>query len=116
MDEFKYICEKCNFKTRYESHWKLHIETELHKTGTRKKRSDAVGDYKCDKCEYKTINIINMKRHKLNDHSTKEERKKGYKYYCEYCDVGSFSEDMMNKHKNTKKHLNIINILNSIKK
>jgi hypothetical protein len=29
--EYKFICDKCNFKTRYESHWKIHIETELHR-------------------------------------------------------------------------------------
>jgi hypothetical protein len=115
-EEYKYTCIKCNFRTQYESHWNLHINTELHKTGRRKKRSDATGECKCDKCDYKSINVVNVKQHKLNEHCSKEERKEGFKYYCEYCDIGSFSEDMFNKHKNTKKHINIINILNSIKK
>ncbi len=116
IEEYKFKCEKCNFKTRYESHWKIHIETELHKTGNRKKRCDAIGETKCDKCDYKSINIINIKRHKLNEHGTKEERKNGFKYYCEYCDIGTFSNDMYEKHKKTQKHLNILNVLNSIKK
>jgi hypothetical protein len=39
-NEYKYICEKCNYKCDYISQWNKHIETELHKTGKRKKRTN----------------------------------------------------------------------------
>ena len=38
--EYKYNCEKCNFKCNTKARWEAHITTELHKTGQRKKRSD----------------------------------------------------------------------------
>jgi len=114
-EEYKFKCEKCNYYTKYESHWKLHINTVLHQTGRRKKRSDTKEEHKCEKCNYKSKNIINLKQHKLNEHGTKEEREKEFKYYCEYCDIGSFSIDIMERHKNTEKHKNIINILNKLK-
>ena len=38
--EYKYSCEKCVYKCNYISQWNNHINTELHKTGLRKKRSD----------------------------------------------------------------------------
>ena len=76
----------------------------LHKTGQRKLRCDYKEPYKCDKCEYKHKNIVNYKIHLLNYHSTKEERKKEYTYYCELCDFGSFCENQLNKHNDTSKH------------
>ena len=47
-----------------------------------------------------------MKLHILNNHSTREEKKKGFKYYCEYCDMGTFAKFIYNKHIKTKKHKN----------
>ncbi len=38
--KYNFICEKCDYKCRFESHWKNHINTELHLTGQRKTRSD----------------------------------------------------------------------------
>lgn len=102
----KFKCEKCNFKCKFESMWLKHCETELHKTGTRKKRSDSKGIQKCEKCDYKTENQTTMKQHILNEHSTKEEREKGFKYYCKYCNYGTFSKDLHNRHVNTEKHKN----------
>lgn len=110
-EEYKFNCDKCNYRTKHESHWKIHIETELHKTGRRKKRSDIKEEYKCEQCEFKSKNVYNMKQHKLNEHSEKQERKKEFKYYCEYCDIGTFSEEIYEKHIKTQKHQNIINIL-----
>ena len=90
--EHKFNCEKCNFKCQYESQWKNHTDTELHKTGVKKKRSDIKEAYTCDKCEYKTKNIYTFKQHVLNEHGTKEERLKEFKYYCKYCDFGTYSK------------------------
>jgi hypothetical protein len=100
----KFICEKCNFKCKYKSLWEKHILTELHKTGKRKKRSDIKEDYKCNKCEYHTRNIITFKKHKLNVHSDKKTRSEEYKYYCKYCDYGTFSEKLIKNHTETIKH------------
>ena len=47
-----------------------------------------------------------MKQHVLNEHSTKEEREKGFKYYCKYCNYGTFSIDLYKRHNNTEKHKN----------
>jgi len=97
-------CEKCGFECRYKTQWNEHIETELHKTGKKKKRSDTKEPLKCEHCDYKTKNETTMKLHKLNVHSTKEERKSGFKYYCGYCDVGTFSKDIIENHENSQKH------------
>lgn len=103
-DEIKYVCEKCNFKCRFNSQWQKHIATELHTTGFKKKRSDIKDAYKCDKCPYETRNITMFKQHKLSEHGTKEEREANCKYYCKDCDFGTFSKDIFDKHINTNKH------------
>ena len=81
-----------------------YINTELHKTGTRKKRSDYKEPVKCDFCDYTTKNTITIKKHMLNKHKTKEERKKEFKFYCEPCNFGTFSKDTMEIHNNSEKH------------
>ena len=83
-ENIKFNCEKCGFKCRFESQWIKHIETELHKTGIKKKRSDIKEPYKCDKCLYETKNIVVFKQHKLTEHGTKEEREKEFKFYCKF--------------------------------
>ena len=45
-----------------------------------------------------------MKKHVLNEHSTKDEKKKEFKYYCENCYFGTFSKDTFELHNNTNKH------------
>jgi hypothetical protein len=50
------------------------------------------------------MNKNNFMTHKLNNHSTKEERKKEFKYYCEACDFGVFTESSYEKHKNSLRH------------
>ncbi len=45
-----------------------------------------------------------MNTHILNNHSTKEEKKLKYNYYCEYCDYGSFSKPLYEKHIKSNKH------------
>lgn len=103
-----HICEKCNYKCKYESEWKKHCESGLHKTGIRKKRSDYREVEKCDKCNYKIQNKVMMKQHYLNEHCGKKEREEGFKYYCNECDFGTFSEKTMLKHNNTEKHKKFI--------
>lgn len=50
-----------------------------------------------------------FKQHKLSEHSTKEDRKNGRKYYCDSCDFGTFSKDIFDKHTNTNKHKKFVN-------
>jgi hypothetical protein len=104
MEEYKYNCNICKFKCNYKSQWEIHIETELHKTGKKKKRSDCKNPYKCEKCNYVTKNIFTFKQHMLNEHSTKKEREEGFKFYCKYCDFGTFSSDLISTHNETEKH------------
>ncbi len=103
-NNYKYVCEQCNYKCNIISRWEKHINSELHKTGKKKIRSDFKGYRTCEKCDYKTLNIYSLKDHILNNHSTIEEREKEFKYYCKYCDYGTYSLDLMNNHNNTKKH------------
>jgi hypothetical protein len=100
----KFICVKCDFNCDISSRWEAHIKTILHQTGQRKKRSDYKEPIKCDKCVYETKNKMIMFQHKLNEHSTKEEREKKFKYYCKNCDYGSISKDLYEKHLETQKH------------
>ena len=109
--ENKYICEKCNFKCNTKASWEAHINTELHKTGQRKLRSDYKEPYKCEKCDYETKNITTMKIHKLNKHSTKEDREKEFTYYCKCCDYGSFSKDSFDIHNDTEKHKHYLSFI-----
>ena len=50
-----------------------------------------------------------FKQHKLNEHGTKEQREKEFKFYCKCCDFGSFSKDIYVKHTNSEKHNKYIN-------
>ena len=54
------------------------------------------------------INVVynknNYLNHILNNHSTKEERKEKFKYYCNCCDFCVFVKSMMDNHFNTNKH------------
>ncbi len=103
--EYKYTCENCKFSCNEISKWEKHIETEKHKTGKRKKRSDYKGLYKCEKCNYESANKIIFKQHILNEHSNKEEREKEFKYFCKMCDIGTFSKDNWNRHINSQRHI-----------
>jgi hypothetical protein len=107
-NEKKYSCKKCNFECDFNSQWLKHIETELHKTGFKKKRSDIKESYKCDKCLYETKNATIFKQHKLTEHKTKEEREKQCKYYCKYCDMGTFSKNVFENHNKSNKHIKYV--------
>ena len=100
----KYVCEKCNFNCNTKARWNAHINTTLHQTGIKKKRSDYKEPIKCDSCNYETKNITSLKMHKLNNHSSIEDKKKEFKYYCINCDFGCLYENFMKKHNETIKH------------
>ncbi len=70
-----------------------------------KKKKDIKPPLKCEKCEYQTKNKLMMLQHKLNEHSTIEERKKEFKYYCKKCDYGTISKDLFLRHQQTQKHM-----------
>ena len=105
-EQYKFVCEKCNYKTNINNLMKRHKTTILHKTGIRgkRKKTGKIKIYKCDKCSYKTINNNNYLTHVLNNHSTKKLRKEKFKYYCKRCDFGVFTESCFNKHLLSKSH------------
>lgn len=106
---YKYVCEKCDYKCKFECEWKKHCETTLHKTGKRKKKDNYVQPIKCKMCDYSNKNKVLLKSHFLNKHSTIEDRKKEYKFYCLTCDFGSFFDVIMKNHNETEKHkINLI--------
>jgi hypothetical protein len=104
----KYICDKCNFNCNYMSEWNKHINTELHITGIKKKRSDYKEPFKCINCNYITKTNTNLKKHYLNTHANREERKKEFTYFCENCDIGTFSKKSYEIHLNSSKHIKTI--------
>ena len=106
-------CEKCNKTFKCHAKYLIHCDTELHKTGKRKTRTDKKEDLKCSICNlYTTKQQTTLKLHILNNHSSIEEKKKEYKYYCEYCDIGYLVELKINTHLNTLKHKIKISTLN----
>ena len=102
--EYKYKCVQCNFFTNTKQSYERHINTEKHKTGKRAIRSNKKYPEKCEECNYKPINNKSYIQHKLNYHSTKEERKKEFKFYCEKCDFGTFINKIYENHLNSEKH------------
>ncbi len=114
MSDYKYYCKKCKYKTNYATQWNVHINTTLHKTGKRKVRSDRKCPTKCPQCDYTGPNNTNITTHILNNHSTTEEREKGFKYYCEHCDIGTFAKSIYNKHIKTKRHINKEKMFNKL--
>lgn len=104
----KFYCEKCNFKCDFQVYYERHLKTGKHLNGKitkihTKKKDPLI--HKCEKCEFTSTHFYNFKTHVLNYHSSIEERKKEYPYYCECCDYGIFSIDNYNKHLLTKKHI-----------
>ena len=104
-DNNKFICEKCNYKTNIKSLILQHYKTELHKTGERGKKLIKEKEiFSCNKCDFSSTNKNNYLTHKLNNHSTKEERKQQFKYYCDNCDFGVFTESSLEIHKHSLRH------------
>ena len=109
--KYKFSCDKCKFYANYKSQWEKHIGTYKHKTGKRKPRSDRKNPEKCDKCDYVALNNTNIILHILNNHCTIEERENGLKYYCKYCDFGTFAKLIYDRHIKTKRHKHIEELL-----
>jgi hypothetical protein len=108
MEEFKYYCEKCKYGTNLQQSIKQHNESEYHKTGIRtRKKKELLKEkviFKCSDCNFESAIQNNYLTHKLNNHSTKEERKEQFKYYCDLCDFGVFTLSCFDQHKETIKH------------
>jgi hypothetical protein len=103
-NDYKYSCKKCDFHTNAKSSYDKHLMSGKHITGERAIRCDKRILDKCPSCDYTTKNITNMERHVLNNHSSKEERKQKFKYYCEMCDHGTFGKSLHQKHLDSEKH------------
>ena len=103
--EQKYNCEKCQYNCYYLSEWNKHLSSKKHNGEKRKERNDKFLEDKCKFCDYKPSKTINMKLHYLNNHATKEERQKEFKYYCDKCDFGCFINILFIRHLETQKHL-----------
>jgi hypothetical protein len=106
----KFICEKCQFTCITKSKWTIHIGTEKHINGKKKSRSDKIYPCKCQKCDFIATNKSHMLQHFLTFHATKSERKEQYKFYCEYCDFGTFTKNIFDKHNTSNKHTKYIEI------
>jgi hypothetical protein len=111
IDKYTFKCEKCNFGTHYKQAFDRHNLTGKHINGHITRISKIPSELSCTICNnYKTDNTFNLQIHKLNNHSSQSERKEKYKYYCEICDFGVFSEASINNHIKTKKHLKNIEL------
>jgi hypothetical protein len=95
-----------SFTTKQSS--KRHLNSDLHITGKRKKRSDIKDYHECIECNYKTKQITNLKLHILNKHKTKKERSKIFPFYCKICDVGKMKQCDYESHINSRKHKNMV--------
>jgi hypothetical protein len=103
-EKYRYSCEKCLFFTNSQASYKIHLMTNKHTDGKKATRCDKKYPEKCSKCDYKPKSNTNYLQHTLIYHSTKEERKEKFTFYCETCDYGSFTEKSLITHKNSKKH------------
>jgi len=101
---FEYNCDKCNFHVDAKSLFNKHLLTGIHLTGSRAERCDKLQRVKCEFCDHIPSNNKNMRLHILNKHSTLEERKKTFVYYCELCNCGVLSQKAYGNHIATRKH------------
>ncbi len=115
MNEYKYNCIPCNFKTNSIAIWEVHEKTKKHQLGGKHekgrkhkkiRRDKKIGEeIKCKYCEYENQNIGNLKSHELRNHCSIEEREKEFKYYCKNCDYGTFAKLQYENHTKTGKHI-----------
>ncbi len=115
MEEYKdNYCSKCDKLFRFNSQYKKHCETELHKTGQRKCRSDKKEERICPHCDlYITRQPTNLKLHILNNHSTIDERRREFPFYCDLCNSGFMKTTGLDRHLTTRKHQKKFTLLNS---
>jgi hypothetical protein len=102
---YKFICDQCNFFTNAKQAFDKHLNTNKHKIGKKATRSDKKYPEKCECCEYRPNSNRNYIQHKLTYHLDKEGKKKEFKFYCEKCDYGIYSDKLYEKHLNSKKHI-----------
>jgi hypothetical protein len=102
--ESKYKCQKCSFNCEYLSILNQHLESKKHNETKRKERNDKILEPKCNLCSYETNKTTNMKVHRLTKHSSKEDREKEFKFYCNKCDFGTFIKILFDRHLETLKH------------
>jgi hypothetical protein len=107
MEEKTYKCEKCNYGTNVKHAYEKHLETEKHKTGKCKTKSNKLYPEKCEKCGYVPYNNQSYVQHILKLHATIEEKKEKFKFYCEKCNYGTYYEKYYNKHLENKIHIMI---------
>jgi hypothetical protein len=98
----QYHCDCCNYTCYYLSHWNQHANTETHKNGGIRPPVKNKKDPKCCFCDFATTLTTNMKLHYLNHHATLEDRKTGFTYYCEECDIGCFTKALYKAHLESK--------------
>jgi hypothetical protein len=107
----KFYCEQCNFKCDFQVFYDRHLKTNKHINGKitrvhtkpRVKKDPII--YTCEKCDFTSTHLYNYKTHILNNHSSNEDKKKEFPYYCECCNIGIFAESVFNKHLLSKKHV-----------
>ena len=110
-NKYKYFCDACNYGTDIRYSLIQHNKSVLHQTGIRGKKSIKEKEiYQCTDCEYKSNNKNNYLSHKLNNHSTKDERINQFTYYCKYCDFGVFTESSLTIHNESKRHKRLYKI------
>ena len=103
----KLYCECCDFTANANAFWLKHIETQKHKRNGTKKPTT------CDLCNYKSVSHWNVKMHKIQKHSTKEERSK-QKLYCSECDIACMCQIYFDKHMASTRHKNQVLVNKSL--
>ena len=105
MDYYKYYCDKCKVGFSYKSQYNIHCKTSKHLNEKKYKDRLKREVFVCESCKtFKTRNKNLFSAHLLSYHSTSEERKNGYPYYCDLCDIGVFHNSLYEKHLCTSKH------------
>ena len=75
--------------------------TGKHQTGTHTKRCDKKYPEKCQFCNYNPKSNTNFMQHMLIYHSSKDDRKNKFTYFCDICDYGTFAIKSFNIHTKT---------------
>jgi len=101
-ESYNLICNICDYKTNIENSMTDHLKSNAHQYKKRGVTGKKV--YTCDHCDYTTPNKNNFTMHTLNNHSSQEQRKTGFTYYCHTCDTGMMSTSSFKLHNKTKRH------------
>ena len=88
-----HMCEFCGFKTDSKSHLARHLKIR-HDANLLKP------EYKCDVCEYTSLNQAHVKRHRIAKHG-------GERFRCDLCDLTFSIKDSVARHKDIV-HKNVL--------